>query len=34
MHYAYGYVKKVVSLILEKTYLKNRSDIRKYLKAE
>ena len=31
-HYTYGYIKKVVSLILEKSYLKNRSDIRKYLK--
>ncbi len=31
-HYAYGYIKQVASSILEKTYMKKRSDIRKYLK--
>lgn len=31
-HYSYGYIKKLVSTILEKTGMKNRSDIRKYLK--
>lgn len=31
-HYTYGYIKQVASSILEKTYMKKRSDIRKYLK--
>ena len=31
-HYSYGYVKRVVSGILEKENMKKRSDIRKYLK--
>ncbi|MCR5323454.1 MAG: response regulator [Lachnospiraceae bacterium] len=31
-HYSYGYIKQVVSTILEKTNMKKRSDIRKYLK--
>ena len=31
-HYSYGYVKQVVSTILEKMNMKKRADIRKYLK--
>lgn len=30
--YSYGYIKQVVSVILEKMAMKNRTDIRKYLK--
>ena len=32
--YSYGYVRRVVSSILEKTGMKRRSDIRQYLKSE
>ena len=31
-HYSYGYIKRVVSMILEKENMKKRSDIRKFLK--
>ena len=31
-HYSYGYVKQVVSTILEKMDMRKRADIRKYLK--
>ena len=31
-HYSYGYIKRVVSMILEKFDMKKRSDIRRYLK--
>ena len=31
-NYTYGYIKQVVSAIVEKTYMKKRSDIRKFLK--
>ena len=31
-NYSYGYVKQVVSIILEKMNMSKRSDIRKYLK--
>ena len=31
-HYAYGYVKHIVSAILQKSGMKKRSDIRKYLR--
>lgn len=33
-HYSYGYVKKVVSVTLDKLYLKNRIELRKLLKNE
>ncbi len=32
--YSYGYVRRIVSSILEKTGMKRRSDIRQYLKSE
>ncbi|MCR5784965.1 MAG: DNA-binding response regulator [Eubacterium sp.] len=33
-NYSYGYIKRVVSSVLEKTEMRNRSDIRKFLKGE
>lgn len=33
-HYSYGYVKRVVSVILDKLYLKNRVELRKILRNE
>ena len=32
MHFSYGYIKQIVSTILEKTDMNKRSDIRRYLK--
>lgn len=33
-HYSYGYIRRVVSMILDKTDMKKRSDIRQFLKSE